>query len=269
MRFIGSAAMALVVTLCAGHARALPFKTYDSMISWGAAVQTYKTDTLYFDPPLEIPGYYHPDGGYGPGPEFTLVDVQYEDFKLYNPEIHFGWTLGEGGIGGEMHVPGFEEPRAQYFTLTFQKPLKAAAFVLTSLNPFGEAQGIGGGMVSVGSPQSTQIWCAPGGGCFASWFDPLAASDFFFPHGSHFFGVISSEPFSVLTVTKPLTHVVTCDEDDLCEFSGNEDSGFLHIGAISYKHWEVPEPSVLALAIACLVVYPAAMSRRRSARATP
>ena len=182
------------------------------------------------------------------------MDVQYEDFRLYNPEIHFGWTLGEGSIGGEMHVPGFEEPRAQYFTLTFDKPLKAVAFVLTSLNPSGEPLGIGGGMVSVGGQQTGEVWCAPEGGCFAPWFAPLPTSDFFFPHGSHFFGIISSEPFSMLTFTKPWTHVVTCDEDDLCEFSGNEDYGYLNIGAISYKHWQVPEPSALALTTVCFLL---------------
>ncbi|MCW5620935.1 MAG: hypothetical protein KIS79_07520 [Burkholderiales bacterium] len=241
MRLTIPAAVA-IAALC-GQAQALPFTSYDSLFSWGAAVQTYKTDTLFFSPTVHIPG--DPDDT----PEKVLVDVKYEDFRLYNPHIHFAWTLGNGTVGGEMHSTGFEDSRAQYFTLTFDTPLKAIAFNLSSLP--GDNGTPGGALISVGQPYAGYVFCEEDS-C-VQWsgegdLSPIAPSDFLFMNGEHFFGIISAQPFSTLTITKPylLYNQYEPEMDDSILSSG-EDWGYIYLGAISYKHWQVPEPATLAL----------------------
>lgn len=254
-----------------GSVHAAPLTQYADIVGWGAAVKTYKTDTLYFEPTLDIPGYFHPDGSYGPGPEYTVVDVQYEDFHLFNPHIHYGWHLGSGSIGGEMHVPGFEDSRAQIFTLTFDQPLRAVA--LNYFSSPGE-HGQGGGMISIGNSNVSSVAC-DASGCFGrdgtGTLHPLAPSDFFFPHGEHFFGIVSDEPFSVLTFTKPYLLKQSCfieTDEEFCYWTSNEDFGYVSVGAISYKAWQVPEPAHLSLVAGCLALLPAFMRRAGSVRSS-
>ncbi|MCW5879708.1 MAG: hypothetical protein KIS91_02055 [Anaerolineae bacterium] len=244
MRLTIPAAMA-IAALC-GQAQALPFTSYDSLFSWGAAVQTYKTDTLFFSPTVHYPG--------GAGdislfdPEKQLVDVKYEDFRLYNPAIHFAWTVGDGYIGGEMHSTGFEDV-AHSFTITFDRPLKAIAFNL-SLLP-GDNGRPGGAMVSIGQPQTGNVFC-DGDSCVQLDDEgtriPIASNDFFFVNGEHFLGIVSAQPFSTLTITKPWLLYEACEpEIDECYINSGEDWNYTYLGAISYKHWRVPEPATLAL----------------------